>query len=112
MSQTPKLDELTECIDLGDKWYMVGVLLQIDQRKLREIEDTELSDNDKAAKIYQLWLSVDKAKPVSRKQILEVLRNETVGKAESYETYLREVHSLICKQITLQMSLFHICHRF
>ena len=101
VSQTPELDELTGRIDLGDKWYMVGVLLQIDQRKLSKIEDTELSDNDKAAEIYRLWLSVDRAKPASRKQILEVLRNQSVGKAESYETYLREVHSLICKQITL-----------
>lgn len=93
MLQPPTLDELVTYIDLGDKWYLVGTLLEINQEELNKIEQLP---NKKSLNVYQLWLSSNNNP--SRKLILEILKNKVVEiKSEDYEAYLRKSHDVICK---------------
>ena len=38
LSCTPTIKELTEHVDVGSNWYIVGTMLDLDQRRLRSIE--------------------------------------------------------------------------
>ena len=89
LDQKPSLAELTEHVNVGTKWYQVGIqLLQLDPRRLDAI-DVECKDIDtKLFKMYQLWLST--TPNATRRQLLQVLRLSSIAEhtiASQYEEF-------------------------
>ena len=99
LSCTPTIKELTEHVDIGSNWYIVGTMLDLDQRRLRSIEgQTGHTDTHKTIEMFNLWLTTTPA--ASRREILEVLRKRVVGEntvADEYEKHLKELHESTCK---------------
>ena len=99
LSCTPTIKELTEHVDVGSNWYIVGTMLDLDQRRLRSIEgQTGHTDTHKTIEMFNLWLTTTPT--ASRREILEVLRKRVVGEntvADEYEKHLKELHESTCK---------------
>ena len=99
LSATPTIKELTEHVDVGTNWYIVGTMLDLDQRRLRSIEgQTGHTDTHKMIGMFNLWL--DTTPTASRRQVLEALRIRVVGEntlADEYEKHLKELHEATCK---------------
>ena len=93
LETAPSLKELTEYIYVGTKWYTLGIILEVDQKKLQGIEELTRDDVYKTTKMFELWLS---GTSKSRSQVLEALRKKAVGEnavAKDYENYLRKLHA-------------------
>ena len=101
LSATPTIKELTEHVDVVTNWYIVGTMLDLDQRRLRSIEGhTGHTDTHKMIEMFNLWLTTTPT--ASRRQVLEVLRIRVVGEnalADEYEKHLKELHETNCKLI-------------
>ena len=101
LSCTPTIKELTEHVDVGSNWYIVGTMLDLDQRRLRSIEgQTGHTDTHKTIEMFNLWLTTTPT--ASRREILEVLRKRVVGEntvADEYEKHLKELHESTCMLI-------------
>ena len=99
LSTTPTIKELAEHVDVSTNWYIVGTMLDLDQRRLRSIEgQTGHTDTYKMIEMFNLWL--DTTPTASRRQVLEALRISVVGEntlADEYEKYLKEIHEATCK---------------
>ena len=101
LASSPSLNELMEHISIGPKWYILGTMLEVYQKKLRSIQVLPHGDVHKTNAMFEEWLSRSSA-TASRRQVLKVLRSEIVGEndvADEYERYLKEEHSRItlCK---------------
>ena len=93
LAATPSLKELTENIDVGTQWYILGIMLAVDQTRLNSIEDMKRDDVYKTTKMFELWLRGNSK--ASRSQVLEALRKRVVGEATiamNYEKNLRKLH--------------------
>uniref|UniRef100_A0A1X7TF21 Death domain-containing protein n=1 Tax=Amphimedon queenslandica TaxID=400682 RepID=A0A1X7TF21_AMPQE len=94
LSSTPILSELLEHIDVGTKWYFLGTLLHVDEKRLNGIEQLQgHDDTSKTLKMFQHWLTTTPT--ASRGQVLEALRKRVVNEhtvADKYEKYLKELH--------------------
>ncbi|XP_019860273.1 PREDICTED: uncharacterized protein LOC109588559 isoform X2 [Amphimedon queenslandica] len=93
LSATPTIKELTEYVDVSTNWYIVGTMLDLDQKRLRSIKERGGSDTDKIIEMFNLWLTTTPT--ASRKQVLETLRKKVVGEntlADEYEKHLKELH--------------------
>ena len=99
LSSAPLLPELLEHIDVGTKWYFLGTLLYVEQKKLDGIEQLQgHDDTSKTLKMFQHWLTTTPT--ASRRQVLEALRKRVVNEhtvADKYEKYLKELHDTTCK---------------
>ena len=99
LSSTPTIKELTEHVDVSTNWYIVGTMLDLDQKRLRSIEgQTGHTDTHKMIEMFNLWL--DTTPTASRKQVLEALRKSVVGEntlADEYEKHLKELYEESCK---------------
>ena len=99
LSYPPTIKELTEHVDVSTNWYIVGTLLDLDQRRLRSIEgQTGHTDTHKMIEMFNLWLTTTPT--ASRRQVLETLRIRVVGEnalADQYEKHLKELHETSCK---------------
>ena len=99
LSATPTIKELTEHVDVGTNWYIVGTMLDLDQRRLRSIEgQTGHTDTHKMIEMFNLWLTTTPT--ASRRQVLEALRIRVVGEntlADKYEKHFKNLHKTSCK---------------
>lgn len=89
LSIKPSIWELDAHVGIGKKWYLLGNLLGCETEALDRIEAQDKDDKHKTKEMFQLWLTG----PVSRRKILECLRNRFIGEnavAELYEAYLKE----------------------
>lgn len=96
LETAPSLKELTEYIYVGTKWYTLGIILEVDQKKLQGIEELTRDDVYKTTKMFELWLS---GTSKNRSQVLKALRKRAVGEtavAKEYEDHLRELHAAEC----------------
>ena len=94
----PTSAELCKHVPISTNWYMMGILLELDVRKLNEIEDLPKPVPYKVSKMYELWL--DTNPQATRRQILDTLKMEAVGQmslALYYETILKDRVYLIGK---------------
>ena len=97
LSVRPHLSELTEQV-ITNKWYLLGVQLKCDIKKLDELYEKNSDNAYKTLKMFQLWL--DSTPTASRRDVLDALRKRVVsenGVAEEYERYLKEFHESTCK---------------
>ena len=96
---TPTLSELTRRIEIDNKWYILGTLLEIEPRKLNSIEKQPGCDDVyKTLKMFETWLATTPT--ASRRHLLQMLRERVVGEntiAEEYKKYLKEQHDTTCK---------------
>ena len=95
LEKAPSLHELTEHINVGTSWFVLGIMLKVDQKKLEGIEKSLQDDIYKATKMFGLWLSGSSAE-ANRRNILEALRKRVVGEAtiaDEYEKYLKQMHA-------------------
>lgn len=99
LSSTPTIKELTEHVDVSTDWYIVGTMLDLDQKSLRNIErQTGHTDTHKMIEMFNLWLTT--APTACRRQVLETLRKRVVSEhvvADKYEKYIKELHDTNCK---------------
>ena len=106
LSYRPGLAELTEHVDVGTKWYLLGTLLHLDDKRLDGIDQLQGYDNTmKTLKMFQLWL--DTTPTASRRQVLEALRKRVISQhtvADQYEAHLKELHESTCK-----LTLYYVC---
>ena len=96
LSSTPHLRELTEYVEVGTNWNLLGVLLGLDKKDLDGIEQQPGSCAQKAMTMFDLWL---KATPTaSRREILEALEKRPLSQntvAEKYTNHLKD----LCKPV-------------
>ena len=104
LSYRPGLDELTEHVAVGTKWYLLGTLLHLDDRRLDGINQLQgQDDTDKTLRMFQHWLTTTPT--ASRRQILEALRKRVISENtvfDHYENYLKELHESTCKSLQFQ----------
>ncbi|XP_019857908.1 PREDICTED: uncharacterized protein LOC109586179 isoform X1 [Amphimedon queenslandica] len=95
LSCSPTTKELTEHVDVGTNWFILGTMLDLDQKRLRGIEaQAGHTDTHKMIEMFNLWLTTTPT--ASRKEVLDVLRKRVVGEnkiADQYEKYLKELHN-------------------
>ena len=93
LDRTPELAELLEHVVVGTKWYFVGTLLHLEDKKLDSIDQLQgHNDESKTLKMFQHWLTTTPT--ASRRQVLQVLRKRVIGEmkvADEYEKKLREL---------------------
>ncbi|XP_019860404.1 PREDICTED: uncharacterized protein LOC109588729 [Amphimedon queenslandica] len=74
--------------------YIIGTMLDLDQKRLRSIEaQTSHSDTHKMIEMFNLWLTTTPT--ASRRQVLETLRKSVVSEhtvADKYEKHLKVLH--------------------
>ena len=95
----PTLRELLKHVSasISTKWYQFGVLLEINNAKLDSIAKDYQESDMKALKMFELWLSSNPS--ASRKQIIDTLKTEAIGKntvAEQYWKASIECKTLLC----------------
>ena len=82
----PTLAELCKHVPISTNWYIMGTQLELDVKKLNEIEDLPKPVPYKVSKMYELWL--DTNPQATRRQIVDTLKMEAVGQkslADQYE---------------------------
>ena len=96
----PTLAELCKHVPISTNWYIMGTQLELDVKKLNEIEDLFKPAPYKVSKMYELWL--DTKPHATRKQVLDTLKMEAVGQmclALQYEKKLKDHIPVIGKCI-------------
>ena len=86
LEQRPILQELCEHIRIGDKWYILGIQLNLDSKKLDDIQQLPGASTFKTSKMFQLWL--DTNPHATRKQVIDALKKKSVEQvtiAHEYE---------------------------
>ena len=87
----PTLNELCAHVPISTNWYIMGTQLELDVRKLNEIEDLSKTVPYKVSKMYEMWL--DTKPQATRRKIVDTLKMEAVGQmnlAQQYETMLKD----------------------
>ena len=89
LNETPTVEELISCVDVGDQRKKFVAILGLDDQKLND----ELPDGNA---MFQLWL--DTNPNATRRQLLEDLRKDPAGctVAEKYEQSFK-VNDTSCK---------------
>ena len=98
LNSRPTLAELCKNVPISTNWYMMGTQLELDVKKLNEIEEESKPVPYKVSKMYELWL--DTKPQATRRQIVDTLKMEAVGQvslAHEYETKLKKYISVIGK---------------
>ena len=93
LNERPSLAELCEYVPISIKWYQMGIQLELNTRRLKEIEKLQIDVMDKMTKMYEVWL--DTNPQATRRQIVDTLRKKAIEEmtlAHEYETKLRELY--------------------
>ena len=93
LNERPSLAELCEYVPISTKWYQMGIQLELNTRRLKEIEKLQIDVMDKVTKMYEVWL--DTNPQATRRQIVDTLRKKAIEEmtlAHEYETKLRELY--------------------
>ena len=88
----PTLAELCKHVPISTNWKIMGTLLELDVRKLNEIEHESKFVSDSVLKMYELWL--DTNPQATRRQVIDTLKMEAVGQirlAQQYEKMLKDL---------------------
>ena len=89
LDQRPDIDELMEDVNVGDKWYELGIQLKIGSKALTSIDKEQSDISMKLCKMYEKWLST--SPDATRRQLLEALKRQSVNElhiAKEYEKKL------------------------
>ena len=93
LNERPSLAELCEYVPISTKWYQMGIQLELNTRRLKEIEKLQIDVMDKMTKMYEVWLETNPQ--ATRRQIVDTLRKKSIEEmtlAYEYETKLRELY--------------------
>lgn len=86
LTEQPTLYELLEQVDVGIDWYLLGIQLKLDHRRLDAINVQHCDISMKLCKMYELWLETNPN--ATRRQLIEALRRKGINDiAKSYEKY-------------------------
>ena len=91
LKERPTLEELCENICIGDNWYQLGIQLDIDHKKLKDIHKLPDSSASKMTKMFELWLDANPY--ATRRQVIDALRKELIEEntiAHKYEETLKK----------------------
>ena len=91
LEETPTLKELSEHVLIGDNWYLLGILLDIDHRSLDDIDKLPRDYIYKTTRMFAKWL--DSNSRATRRQVLDALRSDAVRQiaiAQTYEEALKK----------------------
>ena len=108
LEEKPTLDELCEHIRIGSKWYLLGIMLKLDVKKLEDIYKLPDDSIYKTVKMFELWL--DMKPDATRRQMIDALRKEAIEEiavSRVYEKMLRESSSLPTSKYK---NLLHVHH--
>ena len=86
----PTLTELCEHIRIGSKWHQLGIQLELDPKKLDDIQTSSEDSTYKTTKMFELWL--DTNPHGIRRQVLDALRKDVIEEftiAHKYETFCK-----------------------
>ena len=89
LEEKPVLAELVEHVRVGSNWYLLGVLLELDEIKLNDIRRMTEGDDVKTSLMFQLWLKTNPN--ATRRQVIDVLKKESIKEltiADNYEKAL------------------------
>ena len=75
LNQKPLLSDLCEHVRT-ERWYMLGIQLDIDTVCLNDIQAEHHSEDKRRARMFEEWLRVNPEASVS--QLIEALRKESV----------------------------------
>ena len=90
LEEKPVLAELVQHVRVGSNWYLLGVLLKLDEIKLNDIRTMTEGSDFKASQMFQLWLQTNPN--ATRRQVIEALKKESIKEmtvADNYEKSLR-----------------------
>ena len=96
----PTIYELCEHIDVGTKWYQLGVLLKLSIKQLDAIEQSNKDVTHKTTKMFEMWLTTNPT--ANRRQLITVLRKPSLSEnsvADNYEAILPQCKMTICQYI-------------
>ena len=85
LNKNPTLDELCEHVRIDLDWYVFGVYLKLDTAKLNSIEIMNEDNRSKKLKMFELLLSSNPN--ATRREVIETLRKEAIGKNAIAEDY-------------------------
>ena len=83
----PTLHELCEHVRIGTKWHLLGVLLQLDVKRLDAISEMNNDIENKAMKMFQLWLDINNS--ATRREVINTLKKEAIGEVNVAENYMK-----------------------
>ena len=86
LEEKPSLYELCKHIRIGSKWYQLGIQLKLNAKKLEDIHKLPDDSTYKTTKMFELWL--DTKPNATRRQVVDVLRKESMSVAHEYEQIL------------------------
>ena len=90
LEEKPVLAELVQHVRVGDNWYLLGVLLELDEIKLNDIRAMTEGSDFKASQMFQLWLKTNPN--ATRRQVINTLKKESIKEmtvADNYEKALQ-----------------------
>ena len=67
LNEKPTLAELCKLVPISTKWYQMRIQLNLNVKKLNEVEEDSKNTTDKVSKMYELWL--DTNPQATRRQI-------------------------------------------
>ena len=98
LEERPPLKELQEHVNIGSKWFMFGVLLNVNPTDLGTIEQLNGDADFEASKMFEIWL--DTNPNATRMKVIETLEKEVIGEmtlATLYMTTLKRQGNLTRK---------------
>ena len=88
----PTLDELYQHVKVGTNWRLFGKLLKLDEKRLDDIEKMDNNIEEKAMKMFQLWLcNNDNA---TRKEVIHTLKEEAIRGDNVADNYVKVLTEL------------------
>ena len=93
---------MCEHIDVGTKWYQLGVLLKLSTKQLDVFEQSNKDVTYKTTKMFEMWLKTNPT--ANRRQLITVLRKPTLSEnsvANNYEAILPQCKMTICQYILI-----------
>ena len=100
LNEKPSLDELCEHVCINDNWFQMGIMLKLDTRKLKGIEQLQADGVRKMTLMFEHWLKTNPN--ASRRQIVETLKKDTIEEftlAQNYEMHLKELNPTTGKSV-------------
>ena len=103
-----KPDLKTVCaIVRTDRWYQLGLQLEVDDKKLQEIDSERSDAQDKRTQMFRVWISSQPG--ASHNQLVEALRLKVIGEDRMAQEYEEKVKNEASKTTeTTQTGMYHI----
>ena len=99
LSSKPKRKNINKYSELDEKWYSLGIELEIDDEELDELEEKYGDLHRRMIKVFGMWL--EKGENPTYRQLLKALVN--IGK--------RDVAKSICTEIGRYVIMITLCPR-